>query len=46
MVFNIEPAIYIDGQCGMRHCTMVEVTDTGCEVLTPFHARIKGLVRA
>jgi len=36
MVFNIEPAIYIDGVCGLRHCDMVAVTRDGAEVLTDF----------
>lgn len=36
MVFNVEPAIYLDGYGGLRHCTMVAVTETGAEVLTPF----------
>jgi Xaa-Pro aminopeptidase len=36
MTFNIEPAIYIDGYGGMRHCDMVAVTETGAEVLTDF----------
>ena len=36
MTFNIEPAIYIKGYGGMRHCDMVAVTATGVEVLTDF----------
>ena len=36
MVFNIEPAVYIEGYGGIRHCDMVAITDTGVEVLTPF----------
>jgi Xaa-Pro aminopeptidase len=36
MIFNIEPAIYIDGFGGLRHCDMVAVTETGAELLTPF----------
>ncbi len=36
MTFNVEPAIYIDGYGGMRHCDMVAVTETGAEVLTDF----------
>jgi Xaa-Pro aminopeptidase len=36
MVFNVEPAVYIDGVCGMRHCDMVAVTCDGAELLTPF----------
>ena len=36
MTFNIEPAIYIDGYGGMRHCDVVAVTRQGAEVLTDF----------
>ena len=36
MTFNVEPAIYIDGYGGMRHCDMVAVTEAGVEVLTDF----------
>jgi Xaa-Pro aminopeptidase len=36
MTFNVEPAIYVDGYGGMRHCDMVAVTGTGAEVLTDF----------
>jgi Xaa-Pro dipeptidase len=45
MVFNIEPAIYIDGFGGLRHCDMVAVTDTGAEILTPFQSSIEDLIR-
>ena len=44
MVFNIEPAIYLKGECGMRQCTMVAVTNNGVEVLTPFQSRMEDLV--
>lgn len=44
MVCNVEPAIYIDGYGGMRHCDVVAVTETSCEVLTPFHASMADLV--
>jgi Xaa-Pro aminopeptidase len=44
MVCNVEPAIYIDGYGGIRHCDMVAVTDTGSEVLTPFHTELADLV--
>jgi Xaa-Pro aminopeptidase len=43
MVFNLEPAIYIDGIEGLRHCDMVVVTDTGVEQLTPFHSSLEQL---
>lgn len=36
MTFNIEPAIYLDGYGGMRHCDMVGVRKTGAEVFTNF----------
>lgn len=39
MVFNIEPAVYIEGYGGMRHCNMVAVSETGSELLTPFQDR-------
>ena len=38
MVFNVEPAVYIDGYGGLRHCDMVALTGGGAEVLTPFQA--------
>jgi Xaa-Pro aminopeptidase len=38
MVFNVEPAIYLDGVCGVRQCDMVAVTPTGAELLTPFQS--------
>ena len=36
MVFNVEPAIYIEGYGGMRHCDMVAVGTNGAEILTDF----------
>lgn len=36
MTFNIEPAVYIEGYGGARHCDMVAVTETGMELLTDF----------
>lgn len=44
MAFNIEPAVYIPGQGGMRHCTMVAVTEHGAELLTPFLDRREELI--
>ncbi len=38
MTFNIEPAIYLDGYGGMRHCDVVAVTSQGAEVLTNFQS--------
>jgi Xaa-Pro aminopeptidase len=36
MTFNIEPAIYIQGKGGMRHCDLIACTPNGAEVLTDF----------
>lgn len=44
MVFNVEPAIYVKGFGGVRHCDMVAVTDSGVEVLTPFQSNLADLV--
>ena len=38
MVFNVEPAIYLERVGGLRHCDMVVVTEHGMELLTPFHS--------
>ena len=35
-VFNVEPAVYVDGEQGLRHCDVVAVTEGGVEVLTPW----------
>jgi Xaa-Pro aminopeptidase len=44
MTFNVEPAIYIEGELGVRHCDMVAVTESGMELLTPFHATLNELL--
>jgi len=44
MVFNVEPAAYIAGYGGLRHCDMVVVTQQGMELLTPFHTEARELV--
>jgi Xaa-Pro dipeptidase len=44
MVFNIEPAIYIQDVGGMRHCEMVALTANGSERLTPFQQSELSLV--
>lgn len=36
MTFNLEPAVYVEGYGGIRHCDMVTVTRHGAELLTPF----------
>ena len=36
MVFNLEPAIYIEGFGGIRHCDMVAVKENRAEVLSDF----------
>jgi Xaa-Pro aminopeptidase len=43
MVFNLEPAVYIEGSGGARHCDVAAVTNTGVEVFSPFHSRIDDL---
>jgi Xaa-Pro aminopeptidase len=43
MVFNLEPAIYLEGRGGLRHCDLIAVHADGAEVLTPFHARLEDL---
>lgn len=43
MVFNVEPAIYVDGYGGIRHCDVVTVTAHGMELLTPFQASVEEL---
>jgi Xaa-Pro aminopeptidase len=45
MVFNVEPAIYLDGFGGIRHCDLVAVTEDGAEVLTPFQGELDLLIR-
>ena len=42
-VFNDEPAIYVEGYGGMRHCDVVAVTEAGAEVLTPFQTGVEQL---
>ena len=44
MVFNVEPAIYIENTQGMRHCDMVTVTESGAEVLTRFFSDPQTLI--
>jgi Xaa-Pro aminopeptidase len=36
MVFNVEPAVYLEKYGGIRHCNMVALTSDGVEQLTPF----------
>ncbi len=44
MTFNIEPAVYIKGYGGIRHCDVVTVREDGPEVLTPFQAALDQLI--
>lgn len=46
MTFNIEPAIYIRGYGGIRHCDVVTVGAEGAEVLTPFQGKMDELIVA
>lgn len=43
MVFNVEPAVYIDGYGGIRHCDMVAMTANGYELLTDFQSDASSL---
>lgn len=43
MVFNIEPALYLEGYGGIRHCNMVALTVKGVEQLTPFQPIAKAV---
>jgi Xaa-Pro dipeptidase len=36
MVFNVEPGVYIDGECGLRHCEVVVCKANAPVVLTDF----------
>jgi Xaa-Pro aminopeptidase len=44
MVFNIEPAIYLKGYGGVRHCDVIAVTQNGAEVLTLFQSKLEELI--
>jgi Xaa-Pro aminopeptidase len=44
MVLNVEPGAYVAGYGGLRHCDMIEITGSGCELLTPFLTRPEELV--
>ncbi len=44
MVFNVEPAVYIEGFGGIRHCDIAAVTGSGVEVLTAFQHSLEDLV--
>ncbi len=46
MVFNVEPAIYVAGDCGMRQCEMVACGANGPELLTDFQGGLDELVIA
>jgi Xaa-Pro dipeptidase len=46
MVFNVEPAIYIEGYGGMRHCDMVAITETGFTLLTDFQTHVDDMLIA
>jgi Xaa-Pro aminopeptidase len=46
MTFNIEPAIYMKGYGGLRHCDVVTVGEKGAEVLTPFQVGMDAMTVA
>ena len=39
MTFNLEPAAYLEGYGGIRHCDMVAIVSGKAELLTPFHSQ-------
>lgn len=43
MVFNLEPAVYLEGVAGIRHCDVVALHAEGPELLTPFQAGLGDL---
>jgi Xaa-Pro aminopeptidase len=43
MVFNLEPAVYLEDVGGVRHCDMLLVTEQGYELLTPFQTTMREL---
>jgi Xaa-Pro aminopeptidase len=45
MVFNVEPAAYVEGFGGIRHCDMIAVTASGAELLTDFHSELSELIK-
>jgi Xaa-Pro aminopeptidase len=44
MVFNVEPAVYVAGYGGVRHCDMVAVACEGYELLTDFQSGMEDLM--
>jgi Xaa-Pro dipeptidase len=46
MAFNVEPAVYIEGVSGLRHCDVVTVMSAGAQVLSPFHSGLDDLIIA
>lgn len=46
MVFNVEPAIYLDGVAGLRHCDVVATAASGARLFSPFHASLGDLILA
>lgn len=43
MTFNIEPAIYLEGFGGIRHCDVMALHERGTEILTDFQSSEKDL---
>jgi Xaa-Pro aminopeptidase len=46
MVFNIEPAVYVEGHGGVRQCNMAAVCESGVELLTPFQMDLATVILA
>ncbi len=43
MVFNVEPAVYLEGRGAVRQCEMVAIIARGAELLTPFQSGLEEL---
>lgn len=46
MVFNVEPAVYLEDYGGVRQCSMAAVSKTGVEILTSFQMDVASMILA
>ncbi|HET8631223.1 MAG TPA: M24 family metallopeptidase [Thermomicrobiales bacterium] len=44
MTFNVEPAVYIEGFGGLRHCDVAAAQAEQANLLSPFHASLDDLI--